>query len=139
MPRVFFPCVDVDECAQGLDNCSIDAICQNTVKSYKCICKSGYRGDGKHCEGKALTGACFNIQWEMQSSAPQRRLLPSSQCPISPPLCLTAVNMSLCAPDRPLMHIMGFITLPKKQQKCWRTCGQRKRRARCRALCDWMK
>uniref|UniRef100_A0A674PBP4 Signal peptide, CUB and EGF-like domain-containing protein 2 n=1 Tax=Takifugu rubripes TaxID=31033 RepID=A0A674PBP4_TAKRU len=42
--------VHVDECAEGLDNCSIDAICQNTVKSYKCICKSGYKGDGKHCE-----------------------------------------------------------------------------------------
>uniref|UniRef100_A0A8C5B0X7 Signal peptide, CUB domain and EGF like domain containing 3 n=1 Tax=Gadus morhua TaxID=8049 RepID=A0A8C5B0X7_GADMO len=40
----------VDECAEALDNCSIDAICQNTLKSYKCICKSGYKGDGKHCE-----------------------------------------------------------------------------------------
>ncbi|KAG8002525.1 signal peptide protein, partial [Nibea albiflora] len=39
-----------DECAEALDNCSIDAICQNTLKSYKCICKSGYKGDGKHCE-----------------------------------------------------------------------------------------
>uniref|UniRef100_A0A8C1XQJ5 Signal peptide, CUB and EGF-like domain-containing protein 3 n=1 Tax=Cyprinus carpio TaxID=7962 RepID=A0A8C1XQJ5_CYPCA len=28
----------------------MDAICQNTLKSYKCICKSGYKGDGKHCE-----------------------------------------------------------------------------------------
>uniref|UniRef100_A0A7N8WV88 Signal peptide, CUB and EGF-like domain-containing protein 3 n=1 Tax=Mastacembelus armatus TaxID=205130 RepID=A0A7N8WV88_9TELE len=37
-------------CAEALDNCSIDAICQNTLKSYKCICKSGYKGDGKHCE-----------------------------------------------------------------------------------------
>uniref|UniRef100_A0A665W8W0 Signal peptide, CUB and EGF-like domain-containing protein 2 n=1 Tax=Echeneis naucrates TaxID=173247 RepID=A0A665W8W0_ECHNA len=45
-----FPFVDVDECAEALDNCSIDAICQNTLKSYKCICKSGYKGDGKHCE-----------------------------------------------------------------------------------------
>uniref|UniRef100_A0A8C8A0E6 Signal peptide, CUB and EGF-like domain-containing protein 2 n=1 Tax=Oryzias sinensis TaxID=183150 RepID=A0A8C8A0E6_9TELE len=42
--------LDVDECAEALDNCSIDAICQNTPKSYKCICKSGYKGDGKHCE-----------------------------------------------------------------------------------------
>uniref|UniRef100_A0A8C1KTH4 Signal peptide, CUB and EGF-like domain-containing protein 2 n=1 Tax=Cyprinus carpio TaxID=7962 RepID=A0A8C1KTH4_CYPCA len=41
---------DVDECAEALDNCSMDAICQNTLKSYKCICKSGYKGDGKHCE-----------------------------------------------------------------------------------------
>ncbi|KAJ0036230.1 hypothetical protein NQD34_004907 [Periophthalmus magnuspinnatus] len=41
---------DVDECAEAIDNCSIDAICQNTLRSYKCICKSGYKGDGKHCE-----------------------------------------------------------------------------------------
>ncbi|KAL1250389.1 hypothetical protein QQF64_021394, partial [Cirrhinus molitorella] len=41
---------DVDECAEALDSCSMDAICQNTLKSYKCICKSGYKGDGKHCE-----------------------------------------------------------------------------------------
>uniref|UniRef100_A0A4W5NGR0 Signal peptide, CUB and EGF-like domain-containing protein 3 n=1 Tax=Hucho hucho TaxID=62062 RepID=A0A4W5NGR0_9TELE len=41
---------DVDECAEQIDNCSTDAICQNTLKSYKCICKSGYKGDGKHCE-----------------------------------------------------------------------------------------
>uniref|UniRef100_A0A8C9TQ82 Signal peptide, CUB and EGF-like domain-containing protein 3 n=1 Tax=Scleropages formosus TaxID=113540 RepID=A0A8C9TQ82_SCLFO len=40
----------VDECTEALDNCNIDAICQNTLKSYKCICKSGYTGDGKHCE-----------------------------------------------------------------------------------------
>lgn len=53
---VFPPFPDVDECAEALDNCSIDAICQNTLKSYKCICKSGYKGDGKYCEGKSLTG-----------------------------------------------------------------------------------
>ncbi|XP_066465092.1 signal peptide, CUB and EGF-like domain-containing protein 3 isoform X2 [Eleutherodactylus coqui] len=35
---------------QGTDNCHIDAICQNTLRSYKCICKSGYTGDGKHCK-----------------------------------------------------------------------------------------
>ncbi|XP_066215685.1 signal peptide, CUB and EGF-like domain-containing protein 3 isoform X2 [Saccopteryx leptura] len=41
---------DVDECVEGTDNCHIDAICQNTPRSYKCICKSGYTGDGKHCK-----------------------------------------------------------------------------------------
>ncbi|KFR10193.1 Signal peptide, CUB and EGF-like domain-containing protein 3, partial [Opisthocomus hoazin] len=43
---------DVDECVEGTDSCHIDAICQNTPKSYKCICKSGYTGDGKHCKGE---------------------------------------------------------------------------------------
>ncbi|XP_066503801.1 signal peptide, CUB and EGF-like domain-containing protein 2 isoform X2 [Hoplias malabaricus] len=41
---------DVDQCADGSDACHIDAICQNTPTSYKCTCKSGFKGDGKHCE-----------------------------------------------------------------------------------------
>uniref|UniRef100_A0A8C0II13 Signal peptide, CUB domain and EGF like domain containing 1 n=1 Tax=Bubo bubo TaxID=30461 RepID=A0A8C0II13_BUBBB len=41
---------DVDECAEATDDCHIDAICQNTPKSYKCICKPGYKGEGKQCE-----------------------------------------------------------------------------------------
>uniref|UniRef100_A0A8D3C0L4 Signal peptide, CUB and EGF-like domain-containing protein 3 n=1 Tax=Scophthalmus maximus TaxID=52904 RepID=A0A8D3C0L4_SCOMX len=32
------------------DGCHIDAICQTTQGSYKCTCKAGFRGDGKHCE-----------------------------------------------------------------------------------------
>uniref|UniRef100_A0A673C3C0 Signal peptide, CUB and EGF-like domain-containing protein 1 n=1 Tax=Sphaeramia orbicularis TaxID=375764 RepID=A0A673C3C0_9TELE len=41
---------DADECAEGTDDCHIDALCQNTPKSYNCICKPGYKGDGKQCE-----------------------------------------------------------------------------------------
>ncbi|XP_069855959.1 signal peptide, CUB and EGF-like domain-containing protein 1 [Dipodomys merriami] len=41
---------DVDECSQGTDDCHIDAICQNTPKSYKCLCKPGYKGEGRQCE-----------------------------------------------------------------------------------------
>ncbi|XP_058015474.1 signal peptide, CUB and EGF-like domain-containing protein 2 isoform X3 [Ahaetulla prasina] len=41
---------DVDECAQGIDDCHPDAICQNTLKLYKCTCKPGYSGEGKTCE-----------------------------------------------------------------------------------------
>lgn len=57
--------LDVDECAVGLDNCSIDAICQNTPKSYRCICKSGYSGDGNYCEGKTH----FHLLHEAQTTA----------------------------------------------------------------------
>ncbi|XP_034434329.1 signal peptide, CUB and EGF-like domain-containing protein 2 isoform X5 [Hippoglossus hippoglossus] len=39
-----------DPCAEGSDGCHIDAICQTTPGSYKCTCKAGFRGDGKHCE-----------------------------------------------------------------------------------------
>uniref|UniRef100_A0A8C0YS19 Signal peptide, CUB and EGF-like domain-containing protein 2 n=1 Tax=Cyprinus carpio carpio TaxID=630221 RepID=A0A8C0YS19_CYPCA len=38
------------DCADGSDACHIDAICQNTPTSYKCTCKTGFKGDGKHCE-----------------------------------------------------------------------------------------
>ncbi|XP_026928989.1 signal peptide, CUB and EGF-like domain-containing protein 2 isoform X4 [Acinonyx jubatus] len=40
----------VDECAQGLDDCHTNALCQNTLTSYKCSCKPGYQGDGRQCE-----------------------------------------------------------------------------------------
>ncbi|XP_060924865.1 signal peptide, CUB and EGF-like domain-containing protein 2 isoform X4 [Limanda limanda] len=39
-----------DPCAEGSDGCHIDAICQSTPGSYKCTCRAGFRGDGKHCE-----------------------------------------------------------------------------------------
>uniref|UniRef100_A0A7N4PSK5 Signal peptide, CUB domain and EGF like domain containing 2 n=1 Tax=Sarcophilus harrisii TaxID=9305 RepID=A0A7N4PSK5_SARHA len=44
------PPADVDECARGIDDCHVDAICQNTPTSYKCSCKPGYQGEGKQCE-----------------------------------------------------------------------------------------
>lgn len=43
-----------DACAEGSDGCHIDAICQYTQASYKCTCKVGFKGDGKHCEGNYL-------------------------------------------------------------------------------------
>uniref|UniRef100_A0A8C9Y137 Signal peptide, CUB and EGF-like domain-containing protein 2 n=1 Tax=Sander lucioperca TaxID=283035 RepID=A0A8C9Y137_SANLU len=49
-PLIFHVCADADECAEGSDDCHIDALCQNTPKSYNCICKPGYKGDGKQCE-----------------------------------------------------------------------------------------
>ncbi|XP_075423180.1 signal peptide, CUB and EGF-like domain-containing protein 2 isoform X4 [Ascaphus truei] len=41
---------DVDECADGSDDCHLDAICQDTASSYKCICKAGFKGEGTACE-----------------------------------------------------------------------------------------
>lgn len=52
---------DVDECAEATDDCHIDAICQNTPKSYKCICKPGYKGEGKQCEGKDSLASLFSV------------------------------------------------------------------------------
>ncbi|XP_054626797.1 signal peptide, CUB and EGF-like domain-containing protein 2 isoform X5 [Dunckerocampus dactyliophorus] len=45
------PEIRADPCAEGSDGCHIDAICQSTLLgSYKCTCKAGFKGDGKHCE-----------------------------------------------------------------------------------------
>ena len=34
--------------------CSVDAVCKNTLGSFKCICKEGYHGNGRICKGKCL-------------------------------------------------------------------------------------
>ncbi|XP_028649590.1 signal peptide, CUB and EGF-like domain-containing protein 2 isoform X2 [Erpetoichthys calabaricus] len=41
---------ETDPCAEGTDACHMDAICQSSLKSYKCTCKAGYKGDGRQCE-----------------------------------------------------------------------------------------
>ncbi|CAK6444003.1 unnamed protein product [Pipistrellus nathusii] len=63
--------VDVDECSEGTDECHIDAICQNTPKSYRCLCKPGFQGEGwkgggkkcediDECEIDAYNGGCVH-------------------------------------------------------------------------------
>uniref|UniRef100_A0A671SMZ0 Signal peptide, CUB and EGF-like domain-containing protein 2 n=1 Tax=Sinocyclocheilus anshuiensis TaxID=1608454 RepID=A0A671SMZ0_9TELE len=54
-----------DQCADGSDACHIDAICQNTPTLYKCTCKTGFKGDGKHCEDidecdREYSGGCVH-------------------------------------------------------------------------------
>ncbi|XP_006873054.1 PREDICTED: signal peptide, CUB and EGF-like domain-containing protein 2 isoform X2 [Chrysochloris asiatica] len=63
--RATGPPEDVDECAQGLDDCHFNALCQNTPTSYKCSCKPGYQGEGRQCEDideceNELNGGCVH-------------------------------------------------------------------------------
>ena len=44
-------CIDVNECATGLDECNTNADCINIPGNYQCQCKSGYTGDGRTCIG----------------------------------------------------------------------------------------
>ena len=45
---LFFRFPDKDECqSASTHSCHEDATCQNTVGSYKCVCKEGFYGDGK--------------------------------------------------------------------------------------------
>ncbi|XP_045413441.1 signal peptide, CUB and EGF-like domain-containing protein 2 isoform X4 [Lemur catta] len=63
--RAAGPPEDVDECAQGLDDCHADALCQNTPSSYKCSCRPGYQGEGRQCQDideceNELNGGCVH-------------------------------------------------------------------------------
>ncbi|XP_078603719.1 uncharacterized protein LOC144877607 isoform X4 [Branchiostoma floridae x Branchiostoma japonicum] len=40
---------DVDECAEGADNCSPQATCSDTPDSFTCTCNPGYTGNGVTC------------------------------------------------------------------------------------------
>ena len=42
---------DINECANGFNDCNPNAQCINTAGSYKCKCREGYFGDGKDCNG----------------------------------------------------------------------------------------
>ena len=48
-----FVCLDVDECADGTDNCHVNADCTDTIGSFQCTCSIGYSGDGVvSCNGE---------------------------------------------------------------------------------------
>ena len=44
-----FLSTDIDECERGLDNCSVNADCTNSIGSFSCACVQGYSGDGVTC------------------------------------------------------------------------------------------
>lgn len=47
--------VDVDECdSSELNECSPNAVCNNTEGSYICNCVRGFEGDGKNCTGRKM-------------------------------------------------------------------------------------
>ena len=51
----YFFLVDIDECEESLDDCDVNADCNNTVGSYNCFCRSGFEGNGFNCSGVSLS------------------------------------------------------------------------------------
>lgn len=53
--------LDVDECSENTDSCS--QLCSNTVGSYTCGCRDGYRlaSDGRTCNGNSVNIFLFNL------------------------------------------------------------------------------
>ena len=43
---------DIDECVTVTHNCSVDAVCNNTMGAYNYTCNPGYQGDGQECQKK---------------------------------------------------------------------------------------
>ena len=44
--------IDINECAEGRNNCNENATCMNTFGSFECTCKVGFTGDGVNCTSK---------------------------------------------------------------------------------------
>ena len=43
--------LDINECAEGIDNCSNNGNCTNQAGSFSCACNSGFIGNGVSCPG----------------------------------------------------------------------------------------
>jgi hypothetical protein len=42
-------CIEINECAQNLDDCAANATCTNTAGGFTCTCPAGFGGDGRTC------------------------------------------------------------------------------------------
>ncbi|MCB9786920.1 MAG: DUF1929 domain-containing protein [Deltaproteobacteria bacterium] len=51
-------CADIDECADGTDDCDPTAVCTNLGGGYECACVPGTFGDGFTCEACAPVAHC---------------------------------------------------------------------------------
>ena len=43
---------DIDECVLGIDDCGLNASCDNTPSGFTCSCDPGFTGDGYECTRK---------------------------------------------------------------------------------------
>lgn len=44
-----YTCADIDECASGAAMCNTNATCLNETGSFRCVCNSGFEGNGVSC------------------------------------------------------------------------------------------
>ena len=49
---IFTAHLDIDECANRQDNCSVNANCTNKPGMFECVCTDGHFGNGYICIGK---------------------------------------------------------------------------------------
>ena len=58
----------LDECTDGNHACHVNAICNNSERSYSCLCKDGYKGDGFICEGEYFMEFWFQLKYKLIST-----------------------------------------------------------------------
>ena len=56
-----FVVIDIDECLKEIHGCDVNAVCNNTLGSYKCTCKDGYEGNGTNCTGQSQAKVPNNV------------------------------------------------------------------------------
>ena len=57
----------LDECTDGNHACHVNAICNNSERSYSCSCKDGYKGDGFLNESEYLS-SLFQLEYKLVST-----------------------------------------------------------------------
>jgi formylglycine-generating enzyme required for sulfatase activity len=50
-------CDDIDECANGSNDCDATAACVNTPGSFNCVCENGGTNNGTGCPGQPASGS----------------------------------------------------------------------------------
>lgn len=71
-------CVDINECATNDDNCDDNAVCTNTLGSFRCTCRSGFAGNGVLC--LPLVPCDLSDQQQLEEETPEEET-PISRTP----------------------------------------------------------
>lgn len=56
---------DINECYTGLHDCDENAVCNNTIGSFTCSCKSSFFGNGRECRSKKDNIINFIIGYQL--------------------------------------------------------------------------
>eukprot|EP01134_Creolimax_fragrantissima_P001497 CFRG1497T1 len=77
------PCLDINECALGIDNCASGAFCDNTpAGSFTCTCPEGKFGNGVTCDDLrvCVVGEEYEVVSEITDSALNRICRMYTEC-----------------------------------------------------------